>query len=169
MELIENFDLTGELDKEAIILTLRNNEIRKALFEFISECPNRSFAIAFAKKVIELRAMDAWADDYNDYYTIYLNDLLYTAYLVSLHGQVQDAALIWQIKSVDFDAYCGFDIQMVVFAGIEKTLHYLQSEGTAEALQAIEYIKECETSGDFRQLESYFSKDKLPMYILESD
>jgi hypothetical protein len=91
--------------------------------------------------------------------------LMLSAYLLGLHQNVEDCLKIWKSKTTDFDTYCGFDIQLVVFAGVEKTIEYLKTNKSEESEDALKYIKECQKSGDFDEIEDYFSETELPWFI----
>jgi len=83
-----------------------------------------------------LRAeMRAWGQDDGDFENLYQ-----CAFLLYQVGDVDDAPLLWEAKSIDFDSFCGFDFQYVLGAGVERTLAHLRSGGHADAA---DYLTEC--------------------------
>jgi hypothetical protein len=83
------------------------------------------------------------------------DELRLSALLLYKIGNVEDAPLLWEAKSVNFDTYCGLDVQFLVGAGVEKTLSYLRGIGGEQALEAAQYIEGCRDAGDFNNLESH--------------
>lgn len=53
---------------------------------------------------------------------------------------MRDALLLWRTKQPSFDTACGFNIQLVAFAGIEQTLAYLQTVPAPDAVAAVNYL-----------------------------
>jgi hypothetical protein len=86
-------------------------------------------------------------------------------YLIGLHQDVRDSLLLWRTKQLTFDTACEFDIQLVAFAGIDHTLAYLRSLPDPEAVEAVDYLQQCQAGGDFDNLEDYFSPDNLPYWL----
>jgi len=84
-------------------------------------------------------------------------------FILGMHKQVQDCIKIWQAKKVDFDCYCGIDIQLVPFAGVDETISYLREQKTDEANKALEYVLACTKAGDFDDLNEYYSG--TPWYV----
>jgi hypothetical protein len=74
------------------------------------------------------------------------------AYLLYRLGYVEDSLSIWKAKSTNFDTECGVDIQLLVGAGVERTIAYLKEQNSQEAKDAGSYIEECVESGDFKNL-----------------
>ncbi len=64
-------------------------------------------------------------------------------------GMVEDALLIWEAKQSNFDAGCGLDIQFICGAGVAETKEYLAQSTDPSASEALEYLTECEQTGDF--------------------
>ena len=64
-------------------------------------------------------------------------------------GHVEDALAIWQAKQASMDAGAGIDIQLLCGAGLEETKRYLASVQSEAAPEALAYLTECETAGDF--------------------
>ena len=167
--IIKEFSDKKGVTKDDVIIILRNNAIRKGLYDLFGVSPDCFFAQSFLLRLIELRSYDPWKEGFEAKYAIGINDLVFAAYLVALCRQVEDSLLIWKAKTVDFDTFCGFDIQMVVYSGVEKTLSFMKGIKTEDVSEAIKYINDCNEAGDFDKLNQYFSPDNLPWYILESD
>ena len=154
--LISTYNKTGKFDKELVKYVLEYG--REELISEVASKPNRKFALDLLDKVIEERQ--------NEDYEIGTGDnIMLASYLVGLHKQVEDSLAIWNAKRIDFDSYCYVDIQLVVFAGIDKTLNYLEGSDKEDSTEAIEYIKGCHEAGDFDELEDYFSMKKLPWWV----
>jgi hypothetical protein len=64
-------------------------------------------------------------------------------------GFLTDALLIWHAKESSWDAHCSIDVQLLCGAGLEETAAYLTADGTPAAAVALEYLRQCEASGDF--------------------
>lgn len=86
-------------------------------------------------------------------------------YLIGLHQDVRDSLSLWRTKQLTFDTACEFDIQLVAFAGIDRTLIYLQSLPDPEAAKAVDYLQQCQEAGNFDDLDDYFSPDNLPYWL----
>lgn len=95
---------------------------------------------------------------------ISIDDLMLASFILSMHGQVADSLKIWEAKRVDFDSYCGVDIQLVVFTGVDQTIAFLEKQPDSEAKKALEYVIACSKSGDFDELEKYYNSE-LPWWI----
>ena len=66
-------------------------------------------------------------------------------------GKIEDAEIIWQAKSCNFDTMIGIDVQLVCGAGLEETKAFFHTINSAEAQDALEYLQKCEASGDFER------------------
>jgi hypothetical protein len=64
-------------------------------------------------------------------------------------GFLADALLIWHAKESSWDAHCSIDVQLLCAAGLEETVAYLTADGSPAAAAALEYLRQCEASGDF--------------------
>ncbi len=99
---------------------------------------DRSSIIAALEDQIRLEA-----DEVGDQFLM----RLLCAQLFSL-GVVQDSLLVWRAKSCNFDTHCGIDVQFLCGAGLELTKEFLHRNGSDDALNALDYIAECES--DFK-------------------
>ncbi|GEP90651.1 hypothetical protein SAMN05660909_02862 [Chitinophaga terrae (ex Kim and Jung 2007)] len=86
-----------------------------------------------------------------------IEDIMFGCLLVALHRQVEDCLIIWKAKNVDFDAYCGLDIQLVAFMGVAATISFLQTSNDPDASKALAFLLECEEAGEFEELDGYYS------------
>jgi len=66
-------------------------------------------------------------------------------------GVVEDSLAVWAAKSCSFDTMAGIDVQFMCGAGLEETKQFLRSTATEPSLAALEYLRECEASGDFEE------------------
>jgi hypothetical protein len=136
---------------EVEILQIRTNKIlRTELVTYFNTNRHRQFALTLIDNFIELRK--------NPENEISIDDLMLASFILGRHGQVEDCLKIWEAKTVDFDTYCGVDIQLVPFAGVEKTISFLKTETHKEAKEALEYVLGCLKAGDFDDLEVYFNE-----------
>ncbi len=69
------------------------------------------------------------------------------------------------MKSTDESTFCYVDIQLVPFAGVEETISFLKSQNTEKTEKILEHIEACNKSGNFDNLEEYYSVEKLPWWI----
>jgi hypothetical protein len=79
-------------------------------------------------------------------------------------GEVEDSLLIWNAKQSSFDACFTVDIQTICGAGLAKTKEYLAQLTDISAKEALEYLIECEQSGDFRGWKPQTSIDAYREY-----
>lgn len=125
-----------------------DSAFRKRILEHIEKHPNRAFT---------LRLLDRLTQKRRNGEGISGDSLMLAAFMLGKHGHIEDCVAIWNAKSVDFDAYCYVDIQLVVFGGVSATLAYLETVPSETTKQMKEYILECNKGGDFNNLETYFS------------
>src|SRR5688572_7326309 len=64
-------------------------------------------------------------------------------------GIPEDALLIWDAKRSSFDAGCGLDVQFLCGSGLPATKEFLARSSVPSAAAALEYLAECEQTGDF--------------------
>ncbi len=65
------------------------------------------------------------------------------------NADVSDSMLIWEAKQSSFDNRINIDAQLVCGAGLEQAIDYLRTLSSQDASEAMQYIEECKTSGDF--------------------
>jgi hypothetical protein len=66
-----------------------------------------------------------------------------------MQAWLTDVLLIWQAKESSWDAHCSIDVQLLCGGGLEATMAYLTAYGSPAASAALEYLHQCEASGDF--------------------
>ena len=64
-------------------------------------------------------------------------------------GVAEDALLVWDAKCANLDAGIGLDIQFLCGAGLQATKDFLAESSDSIAAQALNYLTDCERSGDF--------------------
>jgi len=85
----------------------------------------------------------------------FFENLYWCAFLLWRIGSVDDVIPLWRAKNIDFDTASGFDIQLLVGAGVDRTIEYLATKKDAEATAALERIVACRGAGDFDRLEEW--------------
>lgn len=85
---------------------------------------------------------------------------LYCIQLFSMRN-IEDSLLIWRAKESSFDAHCYIDIQLVCGAGLDETKDFAANRNTPEANELLEYLLQCENSGDF---EDFSVESKIKEY-----
>jgi hypothetical protein len=133
-----------------------NRECRIELIEYFQKSKERNFAITLLDKIVTSRAQGKEVTG---------DTIMLACYLLGLHNCVEDCMRIWQAKKVDFDAFCYIDIQLVPFAGWKETVHYLTSINSKESQEALDYLNQCNRSGDFDNLTDYYDKNTLPWFV----
>ena len=91
------------------------SDLRNETVKYVRQNKNRSFSIQLLNQIIAKRK-----DIDNEIGSI--DNIMFSCYLIALCGQLEDSLLVWQAKKVDFDTYCGVDIQLTVFSGVSKTV-----------------------------------------------
>ncbi|OXA93109.1 hypothetical protein [Flavobacterium hercynium] len=137
-----------------------DEEIGKKLVVHFKNNPNRALALQFIQNLTAIRTQP-----YSNECEVSANSLMLASYILGLHKNVEDCLKIWEAKTIDFDTYCGLDIQLTVFAGVEETINFLKNQTDDISKKALEYIEICKSSGDFDYLEEYFSEDQIPWFI----
>lgn len=64
-------------------------------------------------------------------------------------GAVEDSLLIWDAKRSNMDAGFSVDVQFLCGAGLDVTKQFLAKSSAPSAAAALEYLVECEQTGDF--------------------
>jgi hypothetical protein len=67
----------------------------------------------------------------------YFENLYWCAYLLFCVGDPADVPMMWSAKHINFDTACGFDIQFLIGAGLDKTLEYLRGHRHEEIADAL--------------------------------
>ena len=148
--LIENFKTRHNFADNEISAIQTDKTLRGELVNHFKVNCDRTFALALLDTFIELRK-----DPKNE---VSIDDLMLASFILGMHKQVEDSLKIWEAKRVDFDTYCGVDIQLVPFAGVDKTVSFLQTQNDDEAKEALKYVLACSKAGDFDDLEEYYNE-----------
>ena len=148
--LIENFRTRHNFADNEISAIRTDRTLRAELVSHFKVYRDRKFALALLDTFIELRK-----DPKNE---VSIDDLMLASFILALHGQVEDSLKIWEAKRVDFDTYCGVDIQLVPFAGVDETVSFLKTQNDEEAREALKYVLACSKAGDFDDLEEYYNE-----------
>ncbi|HVU57681.1 MAG TPA: hypothetical protein VHD83_21615 [Puia sp.] len=156
-DLVNNYLQTKAISENDIEQIRIDRELRSDLCKYFGTVKNREFALELWNTVIELRK--------NPEKEILIDDLMLACYILGLHQQVADCRLIWKAKNVDFDAFCGVDVQLMAFAGAAPAISYLQTTNGDDVKAALKYMIDCSNAGDFDNLEDYFSLDNLPWWV----
>lgn len=69
--------------------------------------------------------------------------------LLFTFGYPEDTLLIWNAKMKDFDAGCYIDGELLMGAGLNETIHFLQKLNTTKAKEILEYIEPYKTNDDY--------------------
>lgn len=70
-------------------------------------------------------------------------------------GVPEDALRLWEAKHLNMDVGIGLDIQFLVGAGVDATLHALSSHGSDAAREAAAHLETCRAAGDFADLTTW--------------
>ncbi len=147
--LLETFQKTKSISDEMVLAICSDEQTRKDLVGYFKQNQNRPFVLALLNRFIELRKSPEGE--------VYIEDLMLVCLLLGMHRQIEDCLKIWEAKDTDFDTYCGVDIQLVPFMGVEQTIEYLNTQRSKEAEDALKYVRGCEKAGDFKELEEYYN------------
>jgi len=156
-DVLNHFHTENDITAEIITAIQNTADLRTELIAYSRLNGDRAFAIALLDKFIAIRK----TPDGN----MPVEDLMLACYNLALHNTVEDCLIIWEAKNADFDTYCGLDLQLVLFAGFEKTIDFLQQHESFEALDVAGYIDRCKAADDLDGLENYFSPNILPWYL----
>jgi hypothetical protein len=73
---------------------------------------------------------------------------LLCAQLFSL-GLAEDSLRVWRAKQCNFDTHCAIDVQFLCGAGLAQTKEFLACANGDDARDALSYISDCESKGNF--------------------
>lgn len=158
--IIQEFDQTQTFNRETILAIENHEYIGRELVQYFLENKNREWALGFIKKAVEIRS-----EPYPKGYDVGAETMMLSGYILGLHQNIEDCLEIWNAKTVDFDTFCAFDIQLVVFAGLEPTIAYLKQQHSEMAEKALQYIQDCKKAGDFDDLDEYYDLNTMPYFI----
>ncbi len=156
--ILQHFHTENTISDEVVSLIIEDdNNLRSKLIYHFYVNKDRDFAISLLDKFISIRKNPAGE--------MPAENLMLACYILGQHQQIEDCLKIWEAKNIDFDTYCGLDIQLVPFTGVLETITYLEEQNSPESIKALKYVKGCYECGDFDNLDEYFSKNKLPWFI----
>jgi hypothetical protein len=150
-EALDRFAADNILTLDLLRLLEDEQNSSPAIVEYFRQRSNRELLLTLLNKLIEYRDRPWGSED-----PISVVPMMFVSYLLGLHQQVEDCLRIWDAKTVDFDTYCGFDIQLVVFAGLEKTVTFLKQQDPEDVDDILTYILDCGKEGAFQHLDTYF-------------
>jgi len=155
--IVHDFHQINNIGEETINHIKTNQDLRTGLLNYFRQHQDRVFAISLLDTLIGIRKQPNGV--------MPVEDLMLACYILGLHGQIEDCLKIWDTKRTDFDTYCGLDIQLMMFGGVNETINFLGTQTTGSALEALEYIRKCSVCGDFDGLAEYFSPQIMPWFI----
>src|SRR4051812_14028156 len=120
--IVDDFHKGYTISDDAIHFIQHDNKLRIAFVNHFRQYKDRAFAIALLDTFISLRQEPDRE--------IPAESLMFACYILGLHNQMEDSLKIWKAKNVDFDTYCGLDIQLVPFAGVKETIRFLKAQPT---------------------------------------
>lgn len=156
-EILNRFYTENDINAETIAAFQTDTALRKELITYSRQYKDRAFALALLDKFITVRQQPEGM--------MPAEDLMLACFNLGLQNQIEDCLKIWEAKTIDFDTYCGLDIQLVPFAGVTETISFLKTQTGAEAAEALTYVCECEACGDFNHLGDYFAPATFPWFI----
>ncbi|MDR6564599.1 MULTISPECIES: DUF4291 domain-containing protein [unclassified Arcicella] len=144
LQLIQQFETTGEIDHEEFEKLLNDKEPRgderRKMVEYIKNYKNLHFSRYLLQKAIDFRKSDDEVEG-NDPYICTSPDLLMFSYFVSKNKTTIDFDLIMEAKCIDFDTWCGFDGEMIFYTlGFEGTRNYLQNNVEKFSQNTVDYF-----------------------------
>jgi hypothetical protein len=156
--IIENFYKEKTISQEVIYAIDTDNQLRIDLINYFRQNKDRDFVLHLLDLLVSLRKYPAKVSG---------ESIMLACYILGLHNQIEDCLKIWNAKTVDFDAYCYVDIQLMPFAGVNETIEFLKKQEAKGIVTygALQYILECKECGDFDELNEYFSKDNMPWFV----
>lgn len=157
IDFIEKFRKESFVLSEDLKSQLKNDKFRSELYKVI-----------LLKDVFSFHSLLQILFDFELSYRLdethdgeFFENIYHCAFLLFKIGDLQDVIPMWKAKRSDFDLGCGFDVQFLVGAGVQKTIDFLENIKNPDAEKAIEYIQSCQKAGDFDDLPKWesFRKD----------
>lgn len=146
-------DLNSPRDRRALLLKIPPNRevVRKYHPELLD---------LFRREMSFRRGDDpAVGDDEFDYF----EHLYWCGLLLYLVGDPADVPLMWEAKNINMDTGCGFDGQLLVGAGVEKTIRYLEDH---EQKEPADFLKELMA---FNELDDLHEWERLKIHYFYPD
>jgi hypothetical protein len=145
---IEGFRAVPRALKDRDYARFTDPSFRDAIYaqlDATNDPADRPLIIELLRQEIGLRREERGAFD----------DLFCCAFLLALKRQLVDVLLLWEAKTVDFDANVGLDVQLLVFCGVDETLRFLAGQPGSGSMDAAKYIRACRAAGDFDAMDEY--------------
>ncbi|MEO8830526.1 hypothetical protein [Lapillicoccus sp.] len=85
--------------------------------------------------------------------------LLACCWLLFMLGHLEDAALVWSAKTVNFDAHCYIDSVFLIPQGAEATAEFARSEGLSDLVDWVggEWMRDTKDAGQMWRSGSFFA------------
>lgn len=141
--------LSPEIEK-----MIGNASFRASLYKEIDanfQIKYHSLLLDLLKQEMIYRAKD---DENND--DEYFENIYWCSLFLYKIGDIEDVNILWKAKNIDFDTFCGFDVQFLVGAGVNETIKHLQSKTDKDSTEALQYILGCKDAGDFSYLDEWY-------------
>lgn len=156
-DILYHFKETNDISAATVATLEENKALREALIAQTRLNHNREFALTLLNKCIELRKdPDAMVTG---------DTIMLACYNLGLHNHIEDCLKVWEAKEIDFDTHCYIDIQLVVFAGVNATIDFLEKQPGDIATEALNYIRDCSNAGDFKDLVEYYDPNTYPWFL----
>jgi hypothetical protein len=133
---------------------LRDVRRRRALYAALHPTPDPLYR-PLLRALLVLEAAYRKADDSEEEVENAFEHLYWCGFLLYEIGNVEDVMPLWRAKHTNMDTGCGFDIQLLVGAGIDETLAFLRAHDDEEHQEAAEYVEECLAAGDFEDMDEW--------------
>lgn len=131
--IISEFEKSKTISVETILRLSTNGDLYEEFIEYIRGNSHKTFSRALLKTATELRR--------NEAAEIMSDDLVFFSWFVSKNGEAEDLRLVVSAKVVDFDAWCGFDGEMVyTVLDFAATQEYLRNHGANHPEAEFDYL-----------------------------
>jgi hypothetical protein len=147
-EVLSRVDCCGAVDESGVLIDT-NADFREQVCELLNrdlQQADRALVRYLLEQEIGVHEPPGWGVGEN---------IKLCAYMLYKLRNIEDCLLIWAAKTTNFDTHCGIEVQLLTGAGLNATINYLEIQGTNEALDAASYLRACEQTGDFNNLEGY--------------
>lgn len=135
---------------------LQDDELRDGIYKLIQLKDASSFHSLL--KALFNYEVNYRNDEGND--GEFFENIYHCAFFLFTVSDLNDVIPMYEAKMSNFDLGCGFDIQFLIGAGVEETINYLCQNKNPTSQSALEYIKACQTGGDFDNLEEWIEHKK---------
>lgn len=91
------------------------------------------------------------------------NSIVLCAGMLFELGQPDDALLIWRAKETSFDTHCELSVELLVGAGVDRTMGYWRTQTSTEAKEFYELLLKSAYAGDFTDLDEFRTDFRMRM------